>query len=94
MLYNTVGSDALGRVLCAIFFLGLIFAGISSLIAIMEVVVHVLNDFGSEWSGRSLLEFVTQLLQHASLFKFTHTYPHLVNGFSVLVNSVCSSLVE
>ena len=48
MLYNTVEAGATGRVLCAIFFLGLIFAGISSLIAIMEMGVHVLNDFGSE----------------------------------------------
>ena len=50
VLYNTVESGAMGRVLCAIFFLGLVFAGISSLIAIMEVGVHVLNDFGSELS--------------------------------------------
>lgn len=63
VLYNTVESGATGRVLCAIFFLGLVFAGISSLIAIMEVGVHVLNDFGSEWSEGRLWE-LNWKLQH------------------------------
>ena len=46
VLYQTVGSEGVGRALCAIFFLALVLAGTSSLISILEVGVHVLSDFG------------------------------------------------
>ena len=41
------GSISGGRFLAIIFFLSLSLAGLSSLIAIMEFPIHVLNDFGS-----------------------------------------------
>ena len=41
------GSISGGRVFAIVFFLSLSLAGLSSLIAIMEFPIHVLNDFGS-----------------------------------------------
>lgn len=45
LLYNSING---GRFLCALFFLCLTLAGISSLVSILEIAVHALNDFGSE----------------------------------------------
>ena len=45
LLYNDING---GRFLCALFFLCLTLAGISSLVSILEIAVHALNDFGSK----------------------------------------------
>lgn len=42
------GSISGGRFFAIVFFFSLSLAGLSSLIAIMEFPIHVLNDFGSE----------------------------------------------
>ena len=43
LLYSNING---GRFLCALFFLCLTLAGISSLVSILEIAVHALNDFG------------------------------------------------
>lgn len=45
LLYSSIDG---GRFLCALFFLCLTLAGISSLVSILEIAVHALNDFGSK----------------------------------------------
>ena len=50
LLYNGING---GRFLCALFFLCLTLAGISSLVSILEIAVHALNDFGSEFISQS-----------------------------------------
>lgn len=42
LLYNSLG--AVGPFLCALFFICLALAGLSSLISIMELAVHTLQD--------------------------------------------------
>lgn len=44
LLFGSIGG---GRFFAVVFFLSLSLAGLSSLIAIMEFPIHVLNDFGS-----------------------------------------------
>lgn len=58
VLYRTVGSEAVGRVLCAVFFLALVLAGVSSLISQLEVGVHILNDFGIKRLPSTIIIFV------------------------------------
>ena len=43
LLYNRIGG---GKFLAIIFFICLTFAGLSSLISLMELPIHVLTDFG------------------------------------------------
>ena len=49
LLYNHMTPMAMGRALCCLFFLCLSFAGLSSLVAIVELLVHSLVDLGGEF---------------------------------------------
>ena len=56
VLYSSIEQDGLGRFFCCLFFFTLTLAGISSLIAMFELGVQSLNDFGSESDSMLLLQ--------------------------------------
>ena len=65
------GSIDGGRFFAIVFFLSLSLAGLSSLIAIMEFPIHVLDDFGSEE-----ITVLVMAQTHACVYKHTHTCTH------------------
>ena len=62
------GSISGGRFFAIVFFFSLSLAGLSSLIAIMEFPIHVLNDFGSELTyclaSRSCINAYTEVIRN------------------------------
>ena len=47
LLFNSIDAGV-GRFMAVLFFLCLALAGLSSLISLMEMPIHILTDFGSE----------------------------------------------
>ena len=89
VLYRTVGSEAVGRVLCAVFFLALVLAGVSSLISQLEVGVHILNDFGSWFDANDmcLLMCMTYCLLSSLVKRLPSTIIIFVLTFAVAIGS-------